>query len=147
MQTETKLNVYELLVLTPEEASEFLLEELENRYPDLQFIEDILAYSPVDVNVQDDEGRTALMFAARWGNEKPVELLLKHPGIKVNMQDEGGWTALMLAAFWEHKKCVELLLNHPKIDVNVRNNDGRTAWAYMNKRTKFAKLLKEKMNS
>jgi ankyrin repeat protein len=122
-----KLNQYELFRLTPEEATEMLWEELKKYEPDLQFIEDIFAYSPIDVNLQDKGGWTALMWTALFGNEKSLELLLNHPGIDVNEQDRNGWTALIYTACWGKTKCVELLLNHPGIDVNVQDNGGRTA--------------------
>ena len=94
---EKKLEIYEYMVLTPEEATKMFWEESLKEKPDLQFIEDILAYSPIDVNVQNEWGWTALMLAADEGNEKCVELLLKHPGIVVNLQDEDGDTAWDLA--------------------------------------------------
>ena len=130
MQTETKLNIYELLLLTPKEASELFWEELEKDNPDLELIEDILTYSlAVDVNVQTKGGWTALMHAAVWGKEKLVEMFLNHPQIDVNVQDEKGNTALMFAARGEDERTIELLLNHPGIDVNVQDKWGRTAWS------------------
>jgi ankyrin repeat protein len=142
MQTENKLEIYELLVLTPEEASELLFEELKKKRPDLELIEDILTYTLVDVNLQDKWGWTALMLATIMGKEKFIELLLNHPGIDVNLQDYDGWTALMGAAAMEREKCVELLLKHPGIDVTLKNHKGFTAWNFANNsiRQKLPKL-------
>jgi ankyrin repeat protein len=145
MQTETKLNIYELLLLEPEEANKMLLKESREVNPDIQVIEDILAYTLVDVNARNEDGWTALMWAAHMGNEKVVELLLNHPGIDVNLQNESGWTALMYGAFWGKEKSVELLLNHPGIDDNLRRNDGQIALviAADQKKTKCVELIKQ----
>jgi hypothetical protein len=151
MQTETKLNIYELFCLTPEEAHKVLWKEINKFNPDLQLIEDILAYSSVDVNLQTEIGRTALTEIGRTalteavgnGNEKVVELLLKQPGIDVNVQTEWGRTALMFAAKQGKEKLVEMLLNHPGIDVNLRDEWGRTALmlAAYNENVKCVELL------
>jgi len=134
MQTETKPDIFEIMASTPEEATELLWEELKKKRPDLQLIEDIITYTLVNVNLQNEWGWAALMRAADMGNEKVVELLLKHPGIDVNVQDNDGRTALMLA---EGKtECIELLLNHPGIDVNVQNKWGYTALMFVANRGK-----------
>ena len=54
-----------------------------------------------DLNVQDLDGRTALMFAAAWGgNGRIVQELLEH-GAAINMQDNAGNTALDYAIrYW-----------------------------------------------
>jgi len=113
MQTEMKLNHYELFCLTPEEASELLWEKIKKNKPDLKFIEGIVGWCPIDVNVQNEIGYTALIYGAVMGRDK----------------------------------CVELLLNHPGIDVSIKDEKGNTALDLVNKRTKIAKLIKEKMNS
>jgi ankyrin repeat protein len=105
---EKKLEIYEYMVLTPEEATELFWEELEKDNPDLQVIEDILAYSPIDVNMQDRYGWTALIEAMYRRNEKCVELLLNHPGIDVNLQDEDGDTAWDLATHSIRQKFPQL---------------------------------------
>ena len=128
MQTETKPDIFEILTSTPEEVHKMLIEELKKDEPDLELIDDILTYTLVDVNAQDERGGAALMYAASEGKEKLLELLLSHPGIDVNLQDQEHWTALMKAAFYERENCIKLLLNQPMIDVNVRSVGGWTAW-------------------
>jgi ankyrin repeat protein len=128
MQTENKLEIYELLVLTSKEATELLLEESKKFNADLRLIEDILTYTLVDVNVQKNDGRTALMEAAYYGKEKVVELLLGYPKIDVNLQSERGHTALIEATIWRREKVIEVLLKHPQIDVSLQNEGGWTAW-------------------
>ncbi|XP_029889317.1 KN motif and ankyrin repeat domain-containing protein 4 isoform X1 [Aquila chrysaetos chrysaetos] len=50
-----------------------------------------------DVNLQDEEGTTALMVACRQGNADIVRLLLAQPGCQVALTDKGGNSALSLA--------------------------------------------------
>ncbi|NWU53209.1 KANK4 protein, partial [Dromas ardeola] len=50
-----------------------------------------------DVNLQDEEGTTALMVACRLGNADIVRLLLAQPGCQVALTDKGGNSALSLA--------------------------------------------------
>ncbi|NXC16054.1 KANK4 protein, partial [Corythaeola cristata] len=50
-----------------------------------------------DVNLQDEEGTTALMVACRLGNTDIVRLLLAQPGCQVALTDKGGNSALSLA--------------------------------------------------
>jgi serine/threonine-protein phosphatase 6 regulatory ankyrin repeat subunit B len=132
MQTEKKTDIFDIMASTPEEATKLFWVEFWKQTPDLQVIEDILAYSHIDVNLQDELGWSALMVASDRGNEKCVELLLKHPMIDVNLQRKGGYMALMYAVSWGNEKVIELLLNHPKIVVNVQDEYGRTAWDFVN---------------
>ena len=76
-----------------------------------------------DAKATNNDGYTALMFAAMYGNEKSVELLIPHSDVKAT--NDNGWTALMLAAFYGNEKSVELLIPHS--DVKAINNDGATA--------------------
>ncbi|XP_071421463.1 KN motif and ankyrin repeat domain-containing protein 4 isoform X1 [Pithys albifrons albifrons] len=50
-----------------------------------------------DVNLQDEEGTTALMVACRQGNVDIVRLLLAQPGCQITLTDKGGNSALSLA--------------------------------------------------
>jgi len=47
-----------------------------------------------DVNVKDNSGMTALMWAADWGHSEIVKLLLDE-GADVNAKDNSGRTALI----------------------------------------------------
>jgi uncharacterized protein len=80
---------------------------------------------PEDVNVQDNEGATALMHAASNGHREVVEALLKAKA-NVNVKDKDGSTALIRASSYGRAELVKVLLE-AKADVNVQNKNGWTA--------------------
>ena len=80
----------------------------------------------VNINIQENDGWTALHWAIIRDRKDCVELLIKS-GINVNIQTEYGWTALHYACNYGHKDCVELLIKAGGIDVNVQDEDGDTA--------------------
>ena len=56
------------------------------------------------LNVKDEDGRTAFMWACGKGHKDVVKLLLNHTQrmvkrIEVNAKDNNGWTAFMWACF------------------------------------------------
>jgi hypothetical protein len=83
-----------------------------------------------DINTQDKDGNTALMWVSRVGNKDMAEILLQQPNINVNIQDNIGDTALLHATGYKRYDIVELLLKHPKIDVNIHNDNYNTALIY-----------------
>ena len=72
-----------------------------------------------DVDVQDNEGNTLLMFASKFSNTESsidcVKLLLEY-GANPNLREKHGQTALILAAQFSNRtsteKTVELLLQY-----------------------------------
>ncbi|KAM4773943.1 KN motif and ankyrin repeat domain-containing protein 4 isoform 1-T4 [Cyanocitta cristata] len=68
-----------------------------------------------DVNLQDEEGTTALMVACRQGNADIVRLLLAQPGCQVMLTDKGGNTALSLA----HGDIAALLRAHLELSPSL----------------------------
>lgn len=62
-------------------------------------IESVRRYmnSGVNVNLQDNGGRTALLFASRNGYTEIVKLLID-AGADVNLRNKDGWTASMIAS-------------------------------------------------
>ena len=89
---------------------------------------EVLILQGADVDVQVNEGRTALMCASRE-REDVVRILLE-AGADVNIKDEDGWTALTDAAYGGLKEVVEMLLQKGA-DVNHTGDAGWTAlmWA------------------
>ena len=73
----------------------------------------------------DDHGRTALMYAASWGNMDWIRRLVES-GAPVGIQTYVGTTALMFAAAEGHTQAVQFLLDLGE-DPNIQNNHGYTA--------------------
>ena len=94
-----------------------------------------------DVDARDDDGWTALMWAAQEGRADAVRLLIG-AGADVDIDDDDGWTALMLAAGEGRADAVRLLIG-AGADVNADDDDGWTAlmWAAQEGRTDTARLL------
>lgn len=84
----------------------------------------LLIAERVDVNVQDWEGYTALMKAARNGHVAVCQALLDGRA-DVNKMNSIGNTALHLACLNGYKDVVHLLINSGS-DVNKRNIYGQT---------------------
>jgi cytohesin len=70
------------------------------------------------VNARDRGGRTALHWAAIYGQKKVMELLLAEKA-DVNLLDGDGFTPLHWAATFNKRDAVELLLAH-KADMNIK---------------------------
>ena len=62
----------------------------------------------VDVNTQDNEGRTALMLTSYFGQTEVTKLLLEQ-GADIEAQDNEGHTALTLATEQGHTDITKLL--------------------------------------
>ncbi len=93
-----------------------------------QGIAESLMYTPgIDIDEQDDKGKTSLIHAAEHGQTDIVRMLLAKPEVMQNHQDHRGWNALMFAARNGDKLMVQMLLARGGIDVNAQNEDGITA--------------------
>ena len=131
MPVENKLKIedytmYDFIIMSPEDAGKVLLDECMKESPDMELINNILEFSMVDVNHQED-GCTELMWASYEGHTEIVKLLLERPETDVNLQNHWGNTALMFASYEGYTEIVKMLLERPKIDVNLQNSDGNTA--------------------
>lgn len=87
-------------------------------------LEDILINSNVDIDIQDDEGRTALMMCTLDSNSSAVEMLLNH-GADVNLKSKLGETVLFYASKSDNNAITSLLLQYGA-DVNAVSNYGNT---------------------
>ncbi|KAH6902747.1 ankyrin repeat-containing domain protein [Coprinopsis sp. MPI-PUGE-AT-0042] len=81
----------------------------------------------VDVDDRDENGQTALFYAARNDEPKALETLLQLQVANINARDHCGRTALMRAS---SQPVVHAFLRAPGIDVNARDNYGRSALMY-----------------
>jgi serine/threonine protein kinase/ankyrin repeat protein len=74
----------------------------------LQLIGENLLQAGCDVNAADSNGRTPLMYAARYSRLTAVRLLLE-AGANVNARDKDGMTALDMAKQFANREIIELL--------------------------------------
>jgi ankyrin repeat protein len=97
------------------------------------------------VNARDNDGKTAIGWAAYKGHTEIVKLLLEK-GADVNAKNNKGVTALMLAAEQNHMEITKLLLAKDA-DINAKTTDnGQTALmtaATKSGRTAIVRLLLE----
>ena len=75
--------------------------------------------------MKDEDGYTALIWAADNGHLAAVVELLKHPAIDVNCVDLDGHSALTWAVDKGHTELVRVLLGRD-LDLNVRDHEGYT---------------------
>ena len=78
-----------------------------------------------DVDEKDNNGQTALMYAALKNNNSYVVTLIK-AGADVNAKDNNGGTALIAASFLYSTSVADILIK-AGADVNAKNNEGFTA--------------------
>jgi ribosomal protein S27E len=76
-------------------------------------------------NAVDDDGRTAVFFAAATGAPELVEELLGR-GAEPDIPDNLGTTALNIASYNGYGDCVKVLLGHP-VDIDHQNDVGTTS--------------------
>ena len=86
---------------------------------------DLIIDAKADINVQVNNGMTALHIANHDGHSEVVSILLK-ANADPSIVESDGWTPLMIASQNGHKDTVDLLIDS-KADVDVQNNDGATA--------------------
>jgi ankyrin repeat protein len=91
----------------------------------------VLLEADAEVNATNPSGRSALMFAARYGYTPIAEELIRH-GADVDLVPHSNprWPALIAAAYFGHVDTVRLLVDHGA-DVDLRDETGKTAlmWA------------------
>ncbi|MBL6621769.1 MAG: ankyrin repeat domain-containing protein [Rickettsiales bacterium] len=89
----------ELLKATTEQNSEDRIKNIIN-----------LIYSGADVNVQNEDGNTALHLAVYKENKEIIKILIDY-GANVNAQNKDGDTALHLAVYKENKEIITKLID------------------------------------
>ena len=90
-------------------------------------VKDLLEYKEINVNVQEneDKGKTPLILACENGYLEIVELLLKDKRVDVNLRNEDQ-SAFYYACSDGRIEIVKLLLSNKKVDINSETNRGFT---------------------
>ncbi|KAG5929084.1 hypothetical protein E4U42_007234 [Claviceps africana] len=83
----------------------------------------------VDVDVADEDGTPALIYASCFGHENVVKVLID-AGADVNKQDQNQWTALMWAMTNRQKGIAKILLDHGASS-DQKTSSGRTAFDFV----------------
>lgn len=91
----------------------------------LSYVEALMKTSDINLEAKDNDGFTALHWAA-WSGMPQCIFLLTQGGLDVNVQEKNGYTPLMLAALRGNAAAVRLLLVLGA-DTAVTNKDGKTA--------------------
>lgn len=93
----------------------------------------ILIDSGIDINIVDDEGKTALMHASKGGKDYIVELLV-NKGADVNIVNKDNRTALIYGAWRSHNNQCENIVKtllHAKANVNIKDLNNKSALSYI----------------
>ncbi len=120
-----KLAIAQQLVKSNKQKAEKIFLKLCNsKHADIDEVKAFVT-SGIDINIKNDNGITALIFASRGGNKEVLELLLDK-GADINVADNDGNTALIFASYAGNKEIIELLLDRG-INVDAVDNHGYTA--------------------
>ncbi len=90
-------------------------------YGNINKIKELLTLG-IDVNIQNEDGYTALIWASYKGYIKIVRALIK-AGANVNIQDENGKTALTYASNNGDIEIIRELIAAGS-DINIKDNEG-----------------------
>lgn len=74
-----------------------------------EVVELLVAHPDININIRRYDGRTALLAAAKGGNERVVKILLAH-GANANTTDLSGNTPLSIATENQNEVVRKLLL-------------------------------------
>ena len=104
-------------------------------------IKQLIKYG-ANINYQDDDGWTALMFASANRNYDVIKLLLENK-VKINIQSKAGKSALIISIEAGDVNSVKLLIAN-NADINLKTVEGLTAlkYAILNRNTEIEQILR-----
>lgn len=88
------------------------------------------ASGDLDLEMEDNDGRTLVSFAAGSGNEQVVKMLLDSSRVDPDSRDKSGRTPLHHAADTGQNGTVRLLLASGQVDVDSKDDSGMTPLCY-----------------
>ncbi|EAY09517.1 TKL family protein kinase [Trichomonas vaginalis G3] len=100
----------------------------ERRFGSPHCLKLLLKFSTKHINDVDEQGMTALHYAAMNGGATVVKMLTNVFGVDVNVQDRKGRTPLHIAARNNDALCYAIILSCGKVRPEIVDNKNRTAY-------------------
>ncbi len=82
----------------------------------------------MDVNIEDENGKTPLLMACLWNNENLAKYLIEEQNANINVESKRGWTPLFMAYRQKNIDLAKYLIEHGA-DVNYQNRYDGTIWS------------------
>jgi len=101
----------------------------------IDFIKELLSYEGIDLNIQDNNGYSALHFAVQNGNLDVVSLLLENKA-DIDVQDNWGNTPLWRSVnnYPDNREIINILIKYGA-NPEIKNNSGISAMQIMKEDT------------
>jgi hypothetical protein len=93
---------------------------------DYESMKCLIKHPDLKINVQDQDGCTAIHYAARNPLPQALKIVLSHPALNLDIQNRYGDTALHVAAQIEGDENMQLLID-ARCNTLLINNNGKTA--------------------
>jgi len=98
-----------------------------------------------NVEIEDDWGRTPLIYASKNGRLEIMKYLIEECNANVEAKDKLGYTPLMRASMYDHFEIVKYLIEEHNANVEAKSNNGNTPlmWASELSRLEIVKYFIE----
>jgi ankyrin repeat protein len=113
-----------------------------NNLPFIQYLVPIIKEKGGAIDAVDTNGRTALMWAAYYGNMPVLDYLIVQ-GADIHKKDKDGQSALFKAALQGQVEVVQYLLKKG-MDVMQKDRQGKTALEHVQQRVRAVKTASER---